>query len=114
MRKNGDMTVYETLSEIRMAIEENGNLHDARLVDVEMASDSKNAEFAFQRNKYVLIFRFLGLSSYRIDCNDMTNLYLFYVDVTKEKDGYETIFDGIGMALKSENLELVKRYNGLI
>lgn len=105
--------VYETLEEIKEAIAENCDLHDARLVNVILANDRKDAEFALQLNGYVFVFYFIGLMEYSIVCDDMTNLYTFEVIVNKTEDGYTTDFDGIGMFFKSKKLEMSKRYNGI-
>ena len=105
--------VYETLEEIKEAIAENCDLHDARLVDVILGSDRKDAEFALQLNGYVFVFYFIDLIEYSIVCSDMINLYTSQVITDKTEDGYITDFEGIGMFFKSKKLEMSKRYNGL-
>lgn len=114
MRKERYETiVYETLEEIKEAIAENCDLHDARLVDVLLESDRKDAEFTLQLNGCVFVFYFIDLMEYSIVCNDMINLYTFEVNVDRAEDGYTTDFEGIGMSFKSKKLEMSKRYNGI-
>lgn len=106
-------TVYETIEEIKAAIAEKCDLHDARLIDILMTSDKKDVEYAFQYRKHVYNFVFIDLYEYSIYCNNLNDLYVYEITVEQEPDGIKTCFDGIGMEFKSKKLEMIVRYNGL-
>ena len=100
---------YFTIEEIQNVIAENCDLHDSELISIELRKNNPTWIIYVGFNNYVYDFKFTNVYFYNIDYETP---WIFEVIAEKTDNGYSVVFDGIGIKLEAEKLELQVHYSG--